>query len=43
MSFGEIVAVDLPTIIILIVLWLLDYFKIRGVDKKVEEIRGRPR
>lgn len=39
MSFGDIVAVDLPTIIVLIVLWILDYLGIRKVQKTVDEIR----
>lgn len=41
MSIGDIAAVDLPTIVVLIVLWLIDYFKIRDVDKKVDEVKTR--
>lgn len=41
MSVGDIVAVDLPTIIVLIVLWLIDYFKVRDIEKKVDEVKTR--
>ena len=41
MSIGEIVAVDLPTIIVLIVLWLIDYFRIGKVEKAVNEIKTK--
>lgn len=41
MSIGEILAIDLPTIIVLVVVWLLDFFKIRGVDKKLDDMKGR--
>lgn len=41
MSIGDIVAVDLPTIIVLIVLWLLDYFGIKRVQKTLDEIKTR--
>ena len=43
MSIGDIVAVDLPVIIVLIVLWLLDYFGIKKVQKTLDEIRSRMR
>jgi len=43
MSIGEIVAVDLPTIIVLIVLWLIDFFKLREIGKKIDQIKGGSR
>ena len=41
MSIGDIVAVDLPIIIVLIVLWLLDYFGIKKVQKTADDIKAR--
>ena len=41
MSITDIIEIDLPTIIVLIVLWLLDYLGIRRIQKAVDELRGR--
>lgn len=36
MSIGDIVAVDLPTIIVLVILWLIDFLKIGKIEKKLD-------
>lgn len=35
MSITDIIEIDLPTIIVMIVLWLLDYLNIRKIGKIV--------
>jgi hypothetical protein len=39
MSIGEILAIDLPTIIVVVVLWILNQLGIRKVDRSVNEIK----
>lgn len=38
-TLPEIIEIDLPTLIVLIVLWLLDYFQIRALDRKLDELK----
>lgn len=35
MTITDIIEIDLPTIIVMIVLWLLDYLNIRKIEKLV--------
>jgi hypothetical protein len=41
MSIPDIIEIDLPTIIVLIVLWLLDWMGIRKLTQTVEDMRTR--
>ena len=41
LSFTDWAEIDLPTIIILIVMWLLDHFGLKRVEKDVNEIKTK--
>ena len=40
-TLPEIIAVDLPTIIIVIVVWLINFFKITEIENRIKEVKER--
>lgn len=42
MNINDILEIDLPIIIVMIVLWILDFLNIRKIEKAVEDMRTRP-
>lgn len=40
-TLPELLEVDLPTIIILIVVWLINFFKLDDLEHKVDELRKK--
>lgn len=41
MNINDIIEIDLPVILVMIILWVLDYLNIRKIERAMEEMRTR--